>query len=231
MIFVNELYIEPYLGDIVVDFNASGIGESLELEFLTLRQYVDGARGVTVDISRGVIAETDNVQGMVDEYHRTGRFHGTLTSYSDLAGWVNSLPARELSGMFILRIRFHEDDGCGCLSPSCDEEMNVPFANFLFNYECLLNGIKRIERIEHCKVIVRDCESCADDINIIGTLIQAVERAFEFGYYTEALSVQEKLNQICQPCYDCFKDDGSYGKVHLVNGVGYGTFGNHVRRV
>lgn len=231
MIFVDELYIEPYLGDLVIDFYANNVGKKIYLEFLTLEQYVNGDSGTIMDISEGAIAETENVREMMDEYHATNRFHGTLTSYSDLAGWIDTLPAKELRGMFILRIKFHETNKCDCLTPDCEEEMNVPFANFLFNYECLLNGIKRIEKIENCKVVVRNCDSCADDINIINTLMQGVERAFEFGYYNEALRIQEKLDKICQPCYDCFKDDGDYGKVHIVNGVGYGTFGNHVRRV
>lgn len=143
------------------------------------------------------------------DYSEAVRLSSFLTNTDEKE--VFSIPASNLdltniTGLFFLEFTSNE--------PTDNISLGV-VSNFIPYYECLLNKALKVE-----------VKSCVNDYDLLllSALINSLNSAIKSGFYEESVKLIEKIEDLCDVCYNCI----DYENTKLVNGLGFGTIDNSV---
>ncbi len=150
-----------------------------------------------------------------------------LTATSEVETF--DIPASDLGVINILGLWFVEftTDEVVEETDCCQDNVRLGMVSNFTNYlECVLNGLLRME-IEGCGPKLKDCDECSNyDPVLASTLLQTLFSLINFGYIEDALSVIEKLDEMCEICNTC----PDYGTSVLLSGGGHGVFNNVLKQ-
>lgn len=142
------------------------------------------------------------------------------------------IPADMLGVTNVLGLWFVEFTTSEVVEPEdcCQDNVRLGMvANFTKYHECILNKFLSSE-IDNCDLtkysLKNHCQECGSDPIYTSTLLDTLYFAVGSGFITEAISLIETLDEICEICHNC----PDYGTTVLLTGGGYRVFDNILKQ-